>query len=1336
MLYSRECIDTGRLTDSSELYESHEPLYQRQVSGVGKHSLLSSSNPRSNFSSTRFPSHPTHPSKRTSQRRNPEGNRVDSTTFLNTKTSFLTSEMTTSFSRCTKPGLAANSSNQAKYVRTSESRLLNLQRRLRNQELLYEQLVIEEELREIDEARDETPSESFAVQRSELNDSFNGRINREGQNDLTKSRDCGWSNLAIHPNGDIADGKVKPTFTLDPFDESGKQIAGSASVSCCHGRQKEIAEPTSLPGRQLVHETIDIGQQQSVSDNKSSFNSKLLDEIQEKLRIARESEKHWTQVKNEQRVRLGHVICDVSLRKEVEEVYFNAQLKLCQVRRDIAKLNKSRSSLLGLPVNDSNIVRMGTITAGHNSNLPGRFGAFCPYVKGDVSARSDGNMVDSCSLGYSESEKESEQYYRMVEEKDSKNISDISGHVDGFQLPIACGGHGKLPLQSSSSAPLAQTPQSTRVGLESEDETAEDSEEFEDEEEEELMILKSDSSSGRHSQEELRDSLREQQEKLEEMFRQQKERFRKDQQELKQEEARIKEWEMKKQFEKLGQKVEEGETTYSPKYLGFEEEKLKQVENRKAKEQQKHQEHEEQREVLREYQAQNQRRQVKEYPLQAKQLVGKEKETAKSPKDHVLVEVNEQPSEVWNDKQTSPLLRINQSIDHLTFNSTNCPENNGYSSRSFTRNGASELNFRKNSGDGIGEKVHGENFYSKNAVTPNLGSVDTQIVDPTFTVRGDVNVELGQGLDVRNSTSGNDVNELGQIFVNKCDTDDETMEEIETELIGILREERSTDKEELTEEGIEVKAEMKEQKQMEMKLKLPKIGKNPNFGDVLELKVIEENSDVELMNQVIDDLMIIDQDTVSQEGDMSVNVNNFTVKTFEPDPLDFSARENMDINLEVGEDSRQLPGIRGNDQQTKSKGIVEEDEVDIRTSATEESTKGKHLKRGSHYVGSSDELIEKIGHNNQKVHMTVNEDNGNCVNDVSDVRAEFGRREHSKVNEIIEETEGSYRSNFYSLFNTETGGKEDNTSPVSGTTGDHRRLREEEEEEEEEEGLSIDVGLNIDLAGDVKTSRDDDLSLMNLLRGREPPTVSEVSRGYFQEVEEVAERPEEDQDTDGKLVFSRSLGGVLDGPVRDMQGSGRILRDNGNRGNNISDIRGEYGVKSFTVLKEISEDTKCLQGTFEDDESISNSSLNLDKTNNLKDAIVNAGIVEENGLVHSISGDYKDEEHEEHSGSCSDTGDESEDDFRTVLEDIEEEGSEYEEAVDERGTHIEENVDRYNVKDDAITLDSSTSALPPARFTDDEKIGELQVTVSLRTELRSPVSLAYRILHTRFILSD
>ena len=171
----------------------------------------------------------------------------------------------------------------------------NIQRRLRDQELLYEQLILEEELRELSEKS----QSHLPCKRSE-----------QSPSDATDDE----FNHLFSTNSTVSSQPSRQQRELDPR---------------LHGLAGDVTQLTSsLP---------------------QTTSTEVGNDLREKLRSAQEAEKHWNRVKTEQRMRLQHVIYDVTTRKEIEEVYFNAQVQLCRARREIRTLSESYPGFASSP---------------------------------------------------------------------------------------------------------------------------------------------------------------------------------------------------------------------------------------------------------------------------------------------------------------------------------------------------------------------------------------------------------------------------------------------------------------------------------------------------------------------------------------------------------------------------------------------------------------------------------------------------------------------------------------------------------------------------------------------------------------------------------------------------------------------------------------------------------------------------------------------------------------------------------------------------------------------------------------------------------------------------
>ena len=1055
-----------------------------------------------------------------------------------------------------------------------ESRLMSIQRRLRDQELLYEQLKIEEDLRELDAVRNENSSPS-PVKQNDLHDRSIEHKEWENGSKLRGHEGLYGAQLSttqppsfnhrrnIQLNSDHSHGSffdkvpMSSSETFSPIsDHCNKETVHTTLLSRYHSYPSNLRGSTILPGNQRLRKDVLVGQQRSVSSHASY--SDCSNDVREKIRIAREAEKHWTRVKNEQRARLGHVIHDVNTRKEIEEVYFRAQLQLCRVRREIAMLEQPRytppglSCPVGLPSNDKRKVPKFC-----SEDLPGKHGAFRPYVKNMSNKRDDDSEVQQRSMNDSNSQK-LKTTSRQLQERMPVHFSDEEKNL---------GEVSELDVGLLENSPKVKARKDLgcielNPGIEAEEEEG-SSDEFDDDEEEELMILRSDSSSGHRSQDELRDSLREEQEKLEEIFRQQKERFKKEQEKLKEEEEKIKEWEIREQL-KEGEKKSEDEA------------KDDEVpdECTKTKEQQ-------QGEIG---QREHQQRQQQQKQHQQHQVERKHNKITTSVQESNFIKNNGDPSNELFTKTTS--LLFNSESVHRS-------DDNNYTSEKLTK-----------------EQVEVD-------VSGCLGNI-------------------------------NDVSELEQICVAHGDTDEETRQEIEEELIKILKEGKSTDEEEeedLTDEETEMQ---KREGKNELTILQPDLHDDAsNFEEVLKRNDLEESDNVELLNQMIDDLMIQDQGT--EEGDGGVNMDHVGVHSIGEKSLDSCESNGDDISSTDMDIKFEDDEFALTDMLCEQGGDPIGHEEGTRRSGSEESLDIKDEVIRSRYLESSDEVRDKVSQDHQRTQEML-KDNGHHAHDVA---LENCYEDSTVIDGIDGDTkadQGKAEGNVDSSIGRKLEDNMNNNSVTIGDNLDERRI----------DDASIDVDFNIDLSEDNGTFKED-VSLIDLLRGSGQTSESE---GSLEGDDDDIGIPEAEQGNEDNVGYSESHMKVNDELVETPTGH----------------IQGDNEIQDVTVVAKTQGESK---------------------------------------RTHGITVDKKDFHGELHLRSeSSESDDESDSDFGTLLEDIEEEGSEYEDLMGRnmseyedltgsRSAHLDKK-DSGHKEQDVITMEPSTSGFRSLRFTD-ENMNENQV---------------------------
>ena len=609
------------------------------------------------------------------------------------------------------------------------------------------------------------------------------------------------------------------------------------------------------------------------------------------LKNAREAIDHWTRIKNEQRVRLAQVIDAIATRNEIEETYFNAQIQLCRARQNVAKLSKSDTSLASLPLNNDAI--NCNIASSFNSSfglgtsggqiLNGE-GAFRKFVKNDVGVQQISNSDETkrMTLGHEGSlgitgvndgvEKEI-----VLDNEDSLGVT---GHI--IKQDIREPRDSKEVSGDFTNLPHTEDRvllQENGDGFESEQGS---SDEFDDDvEEEELMLLCSQSSSGLQSQDELKDSLQEEQAKLEEMFRQQKQQLRMEREKLIEEEKRINEWE-KGKLELKGESLSmvngnlnvEG-SNETLQFVNSENNILDKIgDNPLRKVSQPH--------IVNHLQ--NETEQLQHGIPEIKHDINgsQQREMPASPHkilEHAVLDVQHDIYETEHDMNYPPAPRHEiPSPQH----EIPAPQNERTSLENEQRQQQHEIERRnlprheEKSRHKMQEKERGiehsqhlhdgaqqkqfsyfEELKQKDTLPTHMKSVDQNTHTTTFRPSKD-SPERTVDETIRIES---DVNDLSQIVVSNFNSDNESRNEIEEELINILQD-----------RTLETEGESSEERDQEFGPNFPPLGMDGSPPAMLD-----DNADIDLMNQLIDDLMISDHDRANQDDYNRVSVDSAQV---------------------------------------------------------------------------------------------------------------------------------------------------------------------------------------------------------------------------------------------------------------------------------------------------------------------------------------------------------------------------------------------------------------------------------------------------------------------------
>ena len=609
------------------------------------------------------------------------------------------------------------------------------------------------------------------------------------------------------------------------------------------------------------------------------------------LKNAREAIDHWTRIKNEQRVRLAQVIDAIATRNEIEETYFNAQIQLCRARQNVAKLSKSDTSLASLPLNNDAI--NCSIASSFNSSfglgtsggqiLNGE-GAFRKFVKNDVGVEQISNSDETKRM--------------MLGHEGSLGITGVN---DGVEKEIVLDNEDSLGVTGHIIKQDIREPRDSKEvsgdftilphtedrvllqengdGFESEQGS---SDEFDDDvEEEELMLLCSQSSSGLQSQDELKDSLQEEQAKLEEMFRQQKRQLRMEREKLIEEEKRINEWE-KGKLELKGESLSmvngnlnvEG-SNETLQFVNTENNILEKIgDNPLRKDSQPHIANH----------LQNETEQLQHGIPEIKHDINgsQQHEMPASPHkilEHAVLDVQHDIYETEHDMNYPPAPRHEiPSPQH----EIPAPQNERTSLENEQRQQQHEIERRnlhrheEKSRHKMQEKERGiehsqhlhdgaqqkqfsyfEELKQKDTLPTHMKSVDQNTRTTTFRPSKD-SPERTVDETIRIES---DVNDLSQIVVSNFNSDNESRNEIEEELINILQD-----------RTLETEGESSEERDQEFGPNFPPLGMDGSPPAMLD-----DNADSDLMNQLIDDLMISDHDRANQDDYNRVSLDSAQV---------------------------------------------------------------------------------------------------------------------------------------------------------------------------------------------------------------------------------------------------------------------------------------------------------------------------------------------------------------------------------------------------------------------------------------------------------------------------
>jgi hypothetical protein len=609
------------------------------------------------------------------------------------------------------------------------------------------------------------------------------------------------------------------------------------------------------------------------------------------LKNAREAIDHWTRIKNEQRVRLAQVIDAIATRNEIEETYFNAQIQLCRARQNVAKLSKSDTSLASLQLNNDAI--NCSIASSFNSSfglgtsggqiLNGE-GAFRKFVKNDVGVEQISNSDETkrTMLGHEGSlgitgvndgvEKEI-----VLDNEDSLGVT---GHI--IKQDIREPRDSKEVSGDFTNLPHTEDRVQLQENGDGFDSEQGSSDEFDDDvEEEELMLLCSQSSSGLQSQDELKDSLQEEQAKLEEMFRQQKRQLRMEREKLIEEEKRINEWE-KGKLELKGESLSmvngnlnvEG-SNETLQFVNTENNILEKIgDNPLRKDSQPHIANH----------LQNETEQLQHGIPEIKHDINgsQQHEMPASPHkilDHAVLDVQHDIYETEHDINYPPAPRHEiPSPQH----EIPAPQNERTSLENEQRQQQHELERRnlprheEKSRHKMQEKERGiehsqhlhdgaqqkqfsyfEELKQKDTLPTHMKSVDQNTRTTTFRPSKD-SPERTVDETIRIES---DVNDLSQIVVSNFNSDNESRNEIEEELINILQD-----------RTLETEGESSEERDQEFGPNFPPLGMDGSPPAMLD-----DNADIDLMNQLIDDLTISDHDRANQDDYNRVSLDSAQV---------------------------------------------------------------------------------------------------------------------------------------------------------------------------------------------------------------------------------------------------------------------------------------------------------------------------------------------------------------------------------------------------------------------------------------------------------------------------
>ena len=729
------------------------------------------------------------------------------------------------------------------------------------------------------------PSNGISVSSNRTND-FQRFFGHPVVRDLRNSRDITRTSdsLAASMSPNISPDTL-PNVASEEFDVGMTRDYGNRSRVPESRAQDFKRFPCDIDDRS--HEEKDISRDEK--DTARDTNEKSREQL---LNDAKEAVNHWTRIKNEQRARLAQVIDDMATRKTIEETYFNAQVRLCRARQDVAKLGNSERSLTSFPLEDNGEINNNStsfdlsmgIGSGQEVKLGG-MGAFRRFTKdvGNETVEGEpGEMLDN------EGSSGITRVKNAVEKEEPLDNEGSLGMGGGVEGP----GGESSKKDGTSSEDRVQT-QENGVEYDSEQES---SDEFDDDvEEEELMLLCSQSSSGLMSQDELKDSLQEEQAKLEEMFRQQKERLKIEREKLIEEEKRIYEWESRKMEAKdeslavVDESWKVGET----KVLYNENSILdKSSDNTLGQQSQPHDIKESQHGLSKPNQDIDESQ--LEMPALPSQLLISQKgqlynETL-SPEHEIPVPEHEMPSPGHGMPSTrheipSPQHKVPSSQHEIPSleHKTSSPQHKVSSSQHEIPSPQHKIPSPQHEILSLHEipspqhEIPSPHEIPSSQIVEDKDSLVTEMKPRSH----DIDTKKFREPKDEIIKSESDVNDLSEIVVGNFDSDDESKKQIEEELINILHE-RSLKSEESESDDLDVIGE-------ETSSNIP-----PLISDGLPPPMIDDDDDIDLMNQLIDDLIISDREDANQDEN---NLNSFGSVQLNGDDHRIDV-DNVGINLE------------------------------------------------------------------------------------------------------------------------------------------------------------------------------------------------------------------------------------------------------------------------------------------------------------------------------------------------------------------------------------------------------------------------------------------------------